>query len=412
MNSRAYLGVLKNPNFLKLWVSQITSQLTNYILSFAILIKVFQQTNSTLSVSLIIGAFGLATLIFGSLGGVYADRFDRKWLLVITNFLQAGSIALYFLIGGGFWSLVIITFLYSSLNQFYIPVEAPSIPNMVKPDQILIANSYFAFTNSAALIIGFAAAGPISVMFGQFAPFLAGTLLLVIAGISTLMLPPIRTNQNAITAHPFNRVWHEFKEGIVHFWENSRLHYPLLALVFIQIINGMLITIAPAFMQDAIGINLNTGSILVVAPLGLGILLGALLLGVEERRIAKHKLVLVGFIGMGIMLFALSFIKHFELGMRFWYYAVLGFVIGYFNAHIFAPSHSLMQTHANPNVRGRIYGSLYVLLQLAGTLPTVIIGVLADRLPITYIATILGVLLVVFGLVLRPQARVYPNYLT
>src|SRR4051812_22247949 len=100
MQFREHLAVLKNGNFAKLWISQATSQLTNYILSFAILIKVFKLTNSTLSVSLIVMAFGIATLFFGSLAGVYADRFDRKWLLTAINFCQAGSIALYFIVGG------------------------------------------------------------------------------------------------------------------------------------------------------------------------------------------------------------------------------------------------------------------------------------------------------------------------
>ncbi len=395
-----YAAVLKNKNFVKLWISQITSQLTNYILSFAILIKVFQQTNSSLSVAIIIMAFGIATVFFGSLGGIYADRFDRKWLLTVTNFLQAGSIALYFVVGGSFWGLVFITFLYSSLNQFYIPVEAPSIPNLVQPTQILTANSYFAFTNSAALILGFAAAGPISSSFGQSAPFLVGVGLLVIAGLATLSLPPIRPEKKALL-NALSRTWEEFKEGIRHLWQNTALHYPLLSLICIQIVNGMIITIAPAFMKEAIGINLNTGSIFVVAPLGVGILLGALLLPLEEKYYSKQKLVLVGFLGMGIMLFGLSFIEHF--GHRYLYYSFFGFVIGIFNAHIFAPSHSLLQTHAFSHIRGRIYGSLYVLLQLAGTLPTILIGLLADKLPITYIATILGLLLIAFGLGIKRQ---------
>src|SRR3954469_13970304 len=102
-----YLTVLKNYDFTKLWISQATSQLTNYILSFAILIKVFKLTDSSLSVSLIIMAFGLATVFFGSIAGVIADRFDRRWLLTVVNFAQSGSIALYFVVGGEFWGLVL-----------------------------------------------------------------------------------------------------------------------------------------------------------------------------------------------------------------------------------------------------------------------------------------------------------------
>jgi MFS family permease len=404
MDFKNYLSVLKNINFTKLWISQATSQLTNYILSFAILIKVFKMTNSSLSVSLIIMAFGLATVFFGSIAGVYADRFDRRWLLTVINFLQAGSIALYFVVGGKFWGLALITFLYSSLNQFYIPAEAPSIPNLVPKYQILIANSYFAFTNSAALIIGFAAAGPLSSAFGQSAPYWAGTILLLIAAVATSTLPPLLPAKVHKNPYSFSKVWHEFKEGVLYFWNNKVLHYSLLSLVCIQIVNGMMITIAPAFMKHAIGINLDTGSILVIAPLGIGILAGALSLGFEEKYFSKQQLVLAGFLGMGLMLFLLSFIGHFN-DDRYLYYAIFGFFIGFFNAHIFAPSHSLLQTYAQDHVRGRVYATLYVLLQISATLPTIIIGVLADKLPITYMPTALGVLLIIFGLFVLDKVR-------
>lgn len=395
-----YFSVLQNRNFAKLWVSQITSQLTNYILSFAILIKVFKLTDSSLSVSLIIMAFGLATVFFGSIAGVIADRFDRRWLLTVVNFAQSGSIALYFVVGGEFWGLVLITFLYSSLNQFYIPAEAPSIPNLVQSHQILIANSYFAFTNSAALIIGFAASGPMSTMFGSAAPYTVGVVLLAIAGIATATLPSLKPERKHANPYSFAKVWQEFKEGVRHFLDNKVLHYPLYSLVAIQIINGMLITIAPAFMKHAIGINLDSGSILVVAPLGIGILVGALLLGWEGKFFSKQQLVLIGFLGMGAMLFGLSFIGH--ATHKFIYYSVFGFTTGIFNAHIFAPSHSLIQTHAHSHMRGRIYGTLYVLLQVSATIPTIIIGLLADNIPIAVIVGGLGLAMVGFGAILKP----------
>jgi MFS family permease len=92
---KPYIEVLKNLNFTKLWISQITSQLTNYLLSFAVILKVFALTRSSVSVGILVFSFGLATVFFGALAGVYADRFDRKWLLTIINFLQAIAVAFY-----------------------------------------------------------------------------------------------------------------------------------------------------------------------------------------------------------------------------------------------------------------------------------------------------------------------------
>lgn len=398
MSFTSYVAVLKNRNFFKLWISQATSQLTNYILSFAILIKVFQLTKSSVSVSLIMVAFGLATLIFGALAGVYADRFDRRWLLTIVNLLQAAAVALYFLIGGNVWGLVAITFLYSSLNQFYLPAEGPSIPQLVPKEQILIANSYFAFTGSVALIIGFASAGPLILAFGPSAPYSLGTVLLIIAALSTLALPPLPPEHQVVKSHAIAQIWKEFWEGVKHFWDNRELHFPLLSLILIQLINGMLITIAPAFMIKILGLNPDRGSLLIVGPIGIGILIGALSLGFEERALSKKKLVVVGFLGMGLALFVLSFINFFA--QKYLFYIAIALVLGFFNSHIFAPSHSILQTFALSHVRGRIYGSLFVLLQIAATLPTIIIAILADRIGLTYIVAALAAGLVIFGLLL------------
>ena len=399
MAFKSYLQVLKNFNFTKLWISQLTSQLTNYLLTFAILIRVFRLTNSSTSVSVVIMAFGLATVFFGSLAGVYSDRFDRRKLLTIVNLAQAGSIALYFVVGSNFWPLVLIVFLYSSFNQFYIPAEAPTIPNLVPKNQLLVANSYFVFTGSASLIIGFASAGPISLAFGDGAPYLIGVILLCVAAFATWALPPLPPEQ-APKPHGWRILWDEFKEGLDHFLANKKLHYPLLSLVLVQVINGMVVTIAPAFIEQAIGIHLETSSLLIVAPLGIGILLGSASLGLEEHYIRKQTLIFAGFLGMGSMMALMSFINFFD--QKYLYFAVLALIMGYFNSHIFAPSHSLLQLEAQSHMRGRIYGSLYVLLQIAATLPTVIAGVLADRIAITYVMASLGVLMIIFGFLARP----------
>ncbi len=388
MNFGTYIEVLKNFNFTKLWISQICSQLTNYLLGFAVLIGVYRETQSSSAVSLILVAFGLATLIFGILGGVYADRFDRKWLLTITNLLQTLAIALYLFVGDNVWLMAAVTFIYSSLNQFYLPVESPSIPNLVKTDQILIANSLFAFSGSLSLIIGFAAAGPVVAAFGPKAPFAAAIILEGLATISTLLLPRLNPERAGNPIRMFEQFWHQFKEGLSYFWHSKALHFPLLSMINVQIVNGMLITLAPVFVEKVLGLNLETGTMLVIVPLGVGILAGSLILGLEGRLVTKRTLILTGFFGMGTVLIGMSFLN--LVPNKLLLYFVLGFLAGMFNAHIFAPSHSLLQIHALDHLRGRVYGTLYMMLQVAATLPTFIAGVLADRFPVLAVIAMLG----------------------
>jgi MFS family permease len=399
---KTYVEVLRNWNFTKLWISQITSQLTNYLLSFAVLLKVFDLTKSSASVGILVFAFGLATVFFGALAGVYADRFDRKWLLTIINFLQAVAVAFYIPVMDHFWGLVIVTFIYSSLNQFYLPAEAPSIPNLVEKKDLLVANSYFSFTGSFSLIVGFAVAGPMVDHFGARSPFIAGFALLLVATLATLLLPSLKADTSG-PKHLLKNVWGEFKVGVAHFWDNNKLHFPLLSLLTIQLVNGMLITIAPAFIEKMLGIELQKGSFLAIFPLGLGILAGALLLGLEDKKLSRVQLINMGFIGMSIAIILMSFINNIPYPL--FYYAILALAAGYFNAHIFAPSHSILQTYAASDIRGRVYGSLFVLQQAAATLPTVVVGLLADLLPLSVVLAAIGILLLVLGSSLRPFSK-------
>jgi MFS family permease len=399
---KPYIEVLKNLNFTKLWISQITSQLTNYLLSFAVILKVFALTRSSVSVGILVFSFGLATVFFGALAGVYADRFDRKWLLTIINFLQAIAVAFYIPFIDNFWGLVAITFIYSSLNQFYLPAEAPSIPNLVEKKDLLIANSYFSFTGSFSLIVGFAIAGPMVDTFGPKSPFIAGFFLLLVATVATLLLPSLKPGV-AGSKHLLKNVWTEFKVGVRHFWDNNKLHYPLLSLLSIQLVNGMLITIAPAFIEKMLGVPLEKGSFLAILPLGLGVLAGALLLGLEDKRLTRIQLIKMGFLGMGTTIFLLSFINNMPYPL--FYYAIIALGAGYFNSHIFAPSHSILQTYAASDMRGRVYGSLFVLQQAAATLPTILVGFFADILPLSAVVASIGILLIILGYVIRSTSR-------
>ncbi len=398
---RPYIAVLKNYDFAKLWFTQVCTQLVRYILSFAVLLQAFKLTESSLAVSIILVAFGLATVFFGSLAGVYADRFDRRNLLILITFAQAFVILGYIPFEKNFVALAVITFLYSSFNQFYLPAEAPSIPNLVPKEHLLVANSFFSFTANLSMILGFALAAPLSLAFGQQGPFWAAFVLMILAGIAALMLPSLKPHDDhPHKAHYFKNVWGEFKDGLRILVENHRVHFSFVALVAVQVFNGMIITMAPAFVSQVLGFELEQGTLAMILPLAVGILLGSLLLGWEGEFLSKRRMVKIGFMGCGVITFLIALLV---TPGNYWNYAVLAFILGLFNTYIFAPSHSLLQENVDEQHRGRVYASLFLLLQLGATLPTVIVGALADRYTIPAILAVLGVLLVVLALFLSTK---------
>jgi MFS family permease len=404
---RPYVAVLKNYDFTKLWFTQICTQLTRYILSFAVLLQAFKLTSSSLSVSFILVAFGLATVFFGSLAGIYADRFDKRKLLIFITFAQALVVLCYIPIEDNFFALAVITFLYSSFNQFYLPAEAPSIPHLVRKEDLLVANSFFSFTANLSMIIGFALAGPITIAFGSSAPFWASFVLMTMAGIAALFLPSLKPHEHHPHKHSyFKNLWGEFKEGLATLIASKKVHFSFVSLVSIQIYNGMIITLAPAFVTDVLQINLEEGTLFMIMPLAVGILLGSLLLGWEGKFLTKHRMVQIGFAGCGIMTLLIAMLVRDD---NLWVYVVLAFILGLFNTYIFAPSHSLLQANTGEHVRGRVYASLFLLLQLAATLPTVIVGYLAGFTAIPTILAVLGLLLIGLSMVIITENTHQPK---
>ena len=88
-----FLPVLRNPKFLVLWSGQIFSQLADkvyLVLMIALIASNFQVANQSISgwVSAIMIAFTIPAILFGSIAGVYVDRWSKKRVLVVSNLLR------------------------------------------------------------------------------------------------------------------------------------------------------------------------------------------------------------------------------------------------------------------------------------------------------------------------------------
>ena len=93
MKNKGFVPVLKNRRFLILWIGQIFSQIADkvyLVLMIAIIASNFQGENHTISgwVSAIMIALTIPAILFGSLAGVYVDRWSKKGVLVVSNLLR------------------------------------------------------------------------------------------------------------------------------------------------------------------------------------------------------------------------------------------------------------------------------------------------------------------------------------
>src|SRR3712207_814675 len=97
------LSVLRRRDFALLWFGGLVSVAGDWVLYAALPYFVFERTGSTVATAGMIVAALAPGVVLGSVSGVFVDRWDRKRVLVVTNLLQAATVALLLVVPQGGW---------------------------------------------------------------------------------------------------------------------------------------------------------------------------------------------------------------------------------------------------------------------------------------------------------------------
>src|SRR6266571_2132283 len=160
-----FITLLKKKNFLRLWLAQLISMTILNASNYALLILIVEVTGSTTLVGLAIICFSLPALLLGAPAGVYVDRMNKRRVLWASNCLRAIATFLFVL------SLLLnrhqlipvylLTFLISSIGQFFTPAEGSAIPMLVSEEELMPALSLFNITFMLSQALGFILLAPI-----------------------------------------------------------------------------------------------------------------------------------------------------------------------------------------------------------------------------------------------------------
>lgn len=393
---RGFMAVVKNSNFLALWSGQVFSQLADKIylvLMIALIANRFQTNNQSISgwVSGIMIAFTIPAVLFGSLAGVFVDRWPKKTVLVSTNLLRGLIVlalpALLWFSGStksilglplGFWVLLISTFLVSTLTQFFAPAEQSAIPLIVKRRHLLSANSLYTTTMMASVIVGFAVGEPLLSLTDKLMEHIPGDFSfgkeLLVGGsyaIAGLLLLPLKTGEKS-EPNPEEKphVWQDIKEGLFYLRNHRRVRNALLQLVILFSVFAALAVLAVRLAEILPYLKASQFGFLLAAA-GLGMAIGAGIVGYFGQRIGSNtKLSLIGSIGMALSLAILSLFTH-QLSFTI----ILITLLGTFAAMVGVPMQTTIQAQTPEAMRGKVFGLQNNAINIALSLPLALAGV-------------------------------------
>jgi MFS family permease len=377
-------SVFSNFNFLSLWAGQVFSQIADKIylvLIIAIVAERFQTEGEPISgwVSAVMVAFTIPAILFGSVAGVYVDRWLKKWVLVVSNLLRGVLVlsipAILWLTQNnpnlGFWSILTITFLVSTFTQFFTPAEQSAITLVVDKPQLLPANSVYTTTVMAALILGFAIGEPLLAVSDRFIGMGGKEIVVgcsyVLAGLILLLLTTGETRKN-IQKHDLH-VWQDIKGGLAYMGQNRSIQAALLQLISAFSIIAALTVIAVRLAEVMPEIRAEQfGFLLAVASVGMG--LGAVAVGQFGDRFSRSNLAVVGSIGMGAGLVGLALVcDRLVLGLG----AIA--TIGFFAGICVIPMQTVIQEETPEEMRGKVFGLQNNAINIALSLPLALAGI-------------------------------------
>jgi len=151
------LKALRIRDFRLLWGGSLVSDLGSWLLVLAIPAHIFLTTGSLRATGLALAAQYLPLLVLGPVAGVFADRHDRRRLMIATNLFRAGAVAI-MLLGtapGHYWVLYVALVAESSGSVLYSPAAQALTPAIVGTGTLLSsANSLNAVSDGATRLIG------------------------------------------------------------------------------------------------------------------------------------------------------------------------------------------------------------------------------------------------------------------
>jgi len=419
------LAVFKNRPFLLLWLAQAATQIGGNMVIFGLTVVISKATGSVSAVSALILTFLVPAVLFSAVAGVFVDRLDRRLVLIVTNVLRGAAFVAVFFVGNNLILIYLLNIFISTVTVFFAPAEAAMIPKLLPRRQLLAANGIFTLTLNAAFALGFALIGPLVVKIAgpQALLILVAVLYFIAAGFCST-LPPYAPPTPA--RHAFGRkavseteqavesIFSQLREGLDYIRRHREIRWSLIYRGVAASLVGVLGVLGPAFAETTLGLQ-EEDFVVVVLPLGIGIVMGILLLNTYGKLLPRRRVIEGGMVALGFLILAMALsgrISNFlastqtatglpDLSLLTSLLSIVvavAFFAGIAYAFVAIPAQTQLQEDLPEDVRGRVFGVLNMLVSVASFLPILIVGPIADTIGTTLVLSFVAIAIVSAGL--------------
>lgn len=389
----AVFRALQHRNYRLFIAGQLISLIGTWMQSVAESWLVYRLTGSAVLLGLVGFAGRIPVLLFSTVGGAVADRYNRHHLVIgtqVASMTLAGVLAFLTLSGTvQVWHLLAIAAALGVVNAFDLPARQALVVQLVSRDNLQNAIALNSTIFNGARIAGPAIAGVLVASVGEGWCFFANAVsyIAVIAGLVAMRVPAVvRPNrQSSAVAHVV--------EGF-RFVAHSRPIRTLLLLLGLASLMGTPYVVLMPILADQRFHAGAQGLGILMGAAGVGALIGALSLARRTTLKGYGRSIALAATVLGVSLVAFSFAQQLWLAMA------LLIPVGYAMMTQMAASNTLIQSMVPDELRGRVMALYAMMFMGMAPIGALLAGVLAERIGAAPTVAVGGVFCALGGLFL------------
>lgn len=390
------MKIIQNKDFIILWLGQNISKLGTSLYNVALMWYMYEKTGSAITLGISVLCLTVPAILIAPLAGVFADRLDKKKIIIITDSLNGIIMLIFsyyiFLDRYSICMLYIFMIISSMVSAVFNPAITSAVPVIVDEENLKDANTLNQIASQIINIFGPALAGIIIAFMRIWLLFLInGLSFLVCAVIESFVMIP---SNNALKNNYAIRS--QFKEGLIYVAKNKALLYLVLA-------GGVIINffLAPLSVYETILANkiLNVGSTgfgMMNSAVSFGALIGALFIMLNVFN-NKYKMAVAGLCIEGAAVALIGLVPN--------YYIVLAAegCLGLGVAMASVGISTLYQTMIPKDKMGRVMALVSTLCGVTVPIGTLTGSTMAAYIPLKVVFIMSGMVILVTGIALIPM---------
>lgn len=404
--------------------SQGITQVGSGLVQFALIWYVSNRTNSGASLMVITVASFLPQLLIAMFAGVWADRFNRKWIINLAD----GGIALVTLIIAilfyygieNIWLIYIISAVRSLGGGIQGPAITAAIPQLVPRDQLVRINGIQGTIGNLTQLLSPLLGGLALALLPMFGIFFIDVTTAALAITILIFIPFPKTTSETLFPDgeeraaapvdltgadaPVDSNWESLKEGIRYIRESRLVSVLMLVYAAFMFLLSPVIVLMPIYLKRNFG---EEPWRLTVAQTSLfaGMVVGGLVVSWIGKFKRKLNVIQTAGILIAFAAVALGLLGAFRSPL-FVIFGSIAFVAGFMVPFYTTNVTVLLQEETTPDRHGRVFAVLYMIGSAAIPAGMLLFGPLADIIPIEVILFIAGALQLT---IVYASRRMLPN---